>query len=71
MGKGKSQNSFIKNQKANKKKKKKAEKFKKRLEKNGEPSHELTDEDILRVSVDEFGNVVVAPREEDSEENEN
>ena len=61
-----SQNSFIKKQKAEKKRKKKMEKFEKRLEKkNQETKGNL--EDMLAY-VDEFGNIVDEPPEEDKKE---
>jgi len=66
----KSQNSFIKKQKADKKKKKQAEKLQKRLDrKDKETSSDLDD---MIAYVDEFGNIVDKPVEkrklEDDEE---
>lgn len=56
-----SQNSFIKKLKAEKKRKKKKEKFEKRLEKkNQETSGDLED---MMAYVDEFGNIVDEPPE--------
>ena len=56
-----SQNSFIKKQKAERKRKKKAEKFQKKLDKkNHETSGELDD---MIAYVDEFGNIVDNPED--------
>ena len=60
----KSQNSFIKKQKAEKKRKKKQEKMQKRLEKES-GSGELED---MIAYVDEFGNISSTPPEEPKEE---
>jgi uncharacterized protein YaaR (DUF327 family) len=62
-----SQNSFIKKQKAQKKRKKKEEKFKKKMEKkNQDTSGALED---MMAYVDEFGNILSEPPE-DSDESE-
>lgn len=59
-----SQNSFIKKQKAEKKRKKKAEKLLKRIDKkNQETSGSLED---MIAYVDEFGNIIDTPEEADS-----
>ena len=64
-----SQNSFIKKLKAEKKRKKKEAKFQKRLEKkNQETSGDL--EDMLAY-VDEDGNITSEPPEEDPTEDKN
>ncbi|MFZ9045102.1 MAG: cold-shock protein [Cyclobacteriaceae bacterium] len=61
-----SQNSFIKKQKAEKKRKKQAEKLAKRLDKkNQETSGSLDD---MIAYVDEFGNIVDTPEEAAPEE---
>lgn len=61
-----SQNSFIKKQKAEKKRKKQAEKFQKKLEnKDKKTSGALED---MIAYVDEFGNIVDTPPEENTEE---
>ncbi len=58
---GRSQNKFIKQQKANKKKKKQDEKFQKRQERKGQESSSFED---MIAYVDEFGNVTSTPPEE-------
>lgn len=57
----KSQNSFIKHQKALKKKKKKEEKLQKRLEKKDQQTDGSLDNMIAYV--DQFGNIVDEPQE--------
>ena len=61
----KSQNSFIKKQKAEKKRKKKQEKMQKRLDKES-GSGELED---MIAYVDEFGNITSTPPEEPKKDN--
>jgi S-adenosylmethionine hydrolase len=62
-----SQNSFIKKQKAERKRKKQAEKLQKRIEKkNQETSGKLED---MIAYVDEFGNIVDEPPTEDKKDN--
>ena len=53
---GRSQNSFIKNQKANKKKKKRQEKLQKKIDKKEQETSGKLDDMIAYV--DEFGNIV-------------
>ena len=59
-----SQNSFIKHQKAQKKKKKQEEKRQKRLEKKD--MNTSGDLDSMIAYVDEFGNIVDEPQENES-----
>lgn len=56
-----SQNSFIKNQKAQKRRKKQEEKRQKRLEKKDQET--TGDLDSMIAYVDEFGNIVDEPQE--------
>jgi len=60
---GRNQNSFIKNQKANKKKKKRQEKLQRKIDKKEqETSGSLND---MIAYVDEFGNILDDPPEEE------
>lgn len=61
-----SQNSFIKKQKAERKRKKKAEKFQRRIEKKHEDTSGKLEDMIAYV--DEFGNIVDTPPEEETSE---
>lgn len=58
-----SQNSFIKKQKAEKKRKKQKEKFEKKLERKNNPSSGALEDMIAYV--DEFGNITSTPPEEE------
>lgn len=61
---GRNQNSFIKNQKANKKKKKRQEKIQRKIDKKEqETSGDLND---MIAYVDEFGNILDSPPEEEN-----
>jgi hypothetical protein len=60
-----SQNSFIKKLKAEKKKKKKREKFERKLEKKTEPSSGKLDD--MLAYVDEEGNIVSGSEEEEND----
>ena len=61
---GRNQNSFIKNQKADKKKKKRQEKLQRKIEKKEqETSGALND---MLAYVDEFGNILDAPPESEN-----
>ena len=59
-----SQNSFIKKQKAEKKRKQQAEKFQRKLDKKKE--EKKGDLDSMIAYVDEFGNITSEPPEEES-----
>ncbi|WP_424963958.1 cold-shock protein [Ekhidna sp.] len=62
-----SQNSFIKNQKAQKKKKKRQEKLQKKIDKKEQETSGKLDDMIAYV--DEFGNILDEPPEEKPKEN--
>jgi S-adenosylmethionine hydrolase len=64
---GRSQNSFIKNQKANKKKKKRQEKLQKKIDKKDQETSGKLDDMIAYV--DEFGNIVDEKPEEPKKDN--
>ncbi|MEQ9467305.1 MAG: cold-shock protein [Ekhidna sp.] len=63
-----SQNSFIKNQKAQKKKKKRQEKLQKKFDKKDQETSGSLDDMIAYV--DEFGNIVDEPPQEPVKKNE-
>ena len=63
-----SQNSFIKNQKAQKKKKKRQEKLQKKIDKKEQETSGKLDDMIAYV--DEFGNILDEPPEEPKENKE-
>ena len=70
---GRSQNSFIKNQKANKRKKKRQEKLQKKFDKKDQETSGKLDDMIAYV--DEFGNIVDTlpedePKKDDKKEGE-
>ena len=60
-----SQNSFIKHQKAEKKRKKRQEKIQKKIDKKDQETNTM---DTMIAYVDEFGNLTDTPPEEDSQE---
>lgn len=64
-----SQNSFIKNQKANKKKKKREEKLQRKIDKKNQTTSGKLDDMIAYV--DEFGNILDEPPQEDQQINDN
>lgn len=61
---GRNQNSFIKNQKANKKKKKRQEKLQRKIDKKDQTISSALDDMIAYV--DEHGNILDAPPEEEN-----
>ncbi len=63
-----SQNSFIKHQKAEKKRRKRKEKIQKKIDKKDQETSGALDDMIAYV--DEFGNIVDEPPEEPNEKNE-
>ena len=64
-----SQNSFIKNQKANKKKKKREEKLQRKIDKKNQTTSGKLDD--MMAYVDEFGNILDEPPEEETQINSN
>ena len=62
-----SQNSFIKKQKAERKRKKQEDKLQKRLEKKNKPTNGNLED--MMAYVDEFGNITATPPEEQEEDN--